>query len=238
MARWKLGGAQSPNACLNALPPKDYRHVRASGDIVELDYGHILRGPGEPITSAWFPLSAIVSLQLLLAVGGEIEVAMVGREGMVGATLVLAAVSTNGREIVQVAGSALCIEVETFRRLLSKVTSLQAVTQRSTEALLAVTAQNIGCLRSHTIPQRAAHWLLLTHDRMGSDRFDVTQTFLAQVLQVRRASVSEAQSRLQLQGYIRYSRGSVEIIDREALETLSCECYWTIRKLFEERVHV
>ncbi len=101
-----------------------------------------------------------------------------------------------------------------------------------------MTAQNIGCVRSHAIPQRAGRWLLITHDRLGSDRFDLTQDLLSQMLQVRRASVSEAQSRLQQLGFIRYSRGHVEILEREGLETLTCECYWSIRRLFEERVHV
>lgn len=237
MGRWELGGDQSANACLNVLPPEEYRRVVSAGEVVEVRYAQILHEPGGRITSAWFPLGAIVSLQLALQVGGEIEIAMAGREAMVGVPLFLGADRATDRARVQVGGDALRVDAATFRELARKLRSLRTVMERYTEALLALTAQNIGCVRSHPIPQRTARWLLVTHDRIASDRFDLTQDLLSQMLQVRRASVSETQSRLQERGYIRYSRGNVEIVDREALEGLTCECYWTVRRLFEERVH-
>jgi CRP-like cAMP-binding protein len=124
------------------------------------------------------------------------------------------------------------MRAEAFTALGNQGGVLQALLQRYTQALFSQIAQSSACNRLHTIEQRCARWLLQTHDRVDSDRFPLTQEFLAQMLGVQRSSVNGAAGALQDQGVIRYSRGIITILDRDGLENVACECYRVVADEF------
>lgn len=192
--------------------------------------------PNQPIEAAYFPLSGVTSLLMLGAHGEEIEVSTVGNEGMVGLPLFLGADATPGLGFMQVPGQALRLPAERFRQLVTPRTHLYTLLQRYTQTLMIQMAQGVACNRLHTIEQRAARWLLMTHDRVNADSFALTQEFLGQMLGVRRASVSEVESELQQQGLLQYTRGTMTILDRPGLEKRTCECYWIVRHEFERQL--
>lgn len=236
MARWEIGTERSANACLAMLSDEELGAFTAVAERVPLDFQRVLYEAEARIDSLWFPLRGVISLQLRLREGGHVEIATVGPDGFAGMPIFLGDDRAEGRALVQLGGEAWHIDAESFRRLLSEHGGLGRAASRYLQALFAFTAQNIGCIGAHSIGQRAARWMLMTHDRAGEDEFELTQRFLAQMLGVRRASVSEVQSDLQDRGVISYRRGRVRIVDREGLEREACECYGTVRKVFEDRL--
>jgi CRP-like cAMP-binding protein len=149
--------------------------------------------------------------------------------------LLLGATKMPSRAIVQIPGSALRVSAEAFKGALRRNPAFHASLLRYTMALINQIAQNAACNRAHPIEERCARWLLMTHDRVnGSDHFPLTQDFLAQMLGVRRAGVSVAQAILQKAGLIRYTRGTIYILDRPGLEAASCVCYRIIRAEFDQ----
>jgi len=170
--------------------------------------------------------------------GGEIEVGTVGNEGMIGLPVFLGSDTTPGLAFSQVPGQAYRMPTATFRQFLQASSRLTTVLRRYTQAIMIQISQGTGCNRAHSNEQRCARWLLQTHDRVGADEFVLTQEFLAQMLGVRRATVSEVASGLQENGLIEYTRGHIHIVDRARLEATSCGCYQTIRdeydRMYEE----
>ena len=175
----------------------------------------------------------MISLVTYLEDGPSVEIATVGREGMVGISLFLETATVAWRAFGQVPGKALRIRAETFREEVDRNGALVRLLKRYTQALLSQVAQSSACNCVHTIEQRCARWLLQTHDRVGSDHYPLTQEFLAQMLGMRRSSVSQAAGGLQKAGLIRYVRGRITVLDRAGLEAASCECYAIIRREFE-----
>lgn len=182
-----------------------------------------------PVGYVWFPLSGIVSVVLSLKNGATVEIATVGSEGLVGTAAVLGAERSPLSAFCQVAGQATRMRADLFRRSLQEFPELSAVVHRYIQALLNQTAQSIACNHAHSVEQRIARWLLMTHDRVGADEFQLTQEFLAQMLGVRRPSVTVAACELQKQGLIRYQRGRIRIVERAGLEARACECYEKVR---------
>jgi CRP-like cAMP-binding protein len=180
-----------------------------------------------------FPLSGIISIVMEMENGAQIEVATVGNEGMVGVPLFLGAETTPGRAFSQVPGQSLRVPADVFKEEVQRRGKLEHMLQRYTQALFVQTAQSTACNRLHTIEQRGARWLLMTHDRVDGDQFPLTQEFLAQMLGVRRASVSEVAGEFQRAGLIAYARGNIAILDRQGLEDASCECYRVVRDEYE-----
>lgn len=168
--------------------------------------------------------------------GEAVEVATVGNEGMVGLPVFLEAATIPGKAFAQIPGEAWRMSADTFKEQVSPGTPLHELLQRYTQALFNLISQSTACNRLHTVEERACRWLLMTHDRVGSDSFPLTQEFLAQMLGVRRPTVSTVASILQRAGFISYSRGKITILDREGLESASCECYEIIRAEFERLV--
>jgi len=160
-----------------------------------------------------------------MADGTTIEVGTIGREGVAGLGVFLGVPSVKGHTFVQVSGAAWKIDAGPFRELLQQGGALPARLGRYTQALFTQVAQSAACNRAHPVEQRCARWLLMTHDRVGEGAFTLTQDFLAIMLGVRRASVTVAAGMLQRAGFIRYSRGRLEVLDRDGLEAASCECY-------------
>jgi CRP-like cAMP-binding protein len=180
-----------------------------------------------------FPLSGIISIVMEMENCAQIEVATVGNEGMVGVPLFLGAETTPGRAFSQVPGQSLRVPADVFKEEVQRRGKLEHMLQRYTQALFVQTAQSTACNRLHTIEQRGARWLLMTHDRVDGDQFPLTQEFLAQMLGVRRASVSEVAGEFQRAGLIAYARGNIAILDRQGLEDASCECYRVVRDEYE-----
>jgi CRP-like cAMP-binding protein len=152
---------------------------------------------------------------------------------MIGIPLVLGSDTWDNRAFVQVPGEALRMKASVFKRLLKRSPKLNALLLRYTLALLNQIAQSAACNRAHSVDERCARWLLMTHDRVKKDSFPLTQEFLAQMLGVHRPTVSIAARMLQKAGLIQYVRGTITITDRKALEVASCDCYRSINKEYE-----
>lgn len=224
------------NRLLAALLQEEYDRVVAHMETVALEYQQDLYKPNEPIDYVYFPKSGVVSLLTIMQNGEAVEVATVGNEGMVGLPVFLEADSIPGKAIAQIPGDGWRMSADAFKEQVSPGSPLHELLQRYTQALFNLIAQSAACNRLHSVEERACRWLLMTHDRVGEDFFPLTQEFLAQMLGARRPTVSTVASILQKAGFISYSRGKITILDREGLESASCECYEIIRAEFERLV--
>jgi CRP-like cAMP-binding protein len=203
-----------------------------------LSVRQILYEAGEPITHAWFPLSGVVSLLIGLKGGQRVEVATVGNEGVAGIPLLLGEDRGPLRAVCQVAGQALRMHTDSFRRSLEEHPEFAELVRRYAQAMFDQVAQTTACNRVHSVQQRMCCWLLMTHDRVGASEFQLTQEFLAQMLGVRRPSVTVAAGHLQRSGLIRYQRGRIQIADRAGLESGACECYDSLRRELDRLLSV
>lgn len=226
----KAGG----NRLLAALPPDEFGRLLPLLEEIEAARNYVFYQPNEPISHVYFPLSGVASLLTLDEDSDGVEVGTVGNEGMVGIPVFLTQDATPGKGMMQVPGAVLRMPVADFRREVVDVpgSRLQVFLQRYTHALMVQMAQGVGCNRLHTIEQRAARWLLTTRDRAGGATFPLTQEFLAQMLGVRRAGVSEVASALQQDGLLTYTRGVITILDAAGLEARACVCYRIIHDVF------
>jgi CRP-like cAMP-binding protein len=220
------------NRILAALPLQELARLESALQRVKLEPQQILFSPWEPIDHVWFPEDALVSVLSEVAEGAAVESAVVGRDGMVGLPRFHGVESAAERGVVQVRGAASRIRADEFATLVRELPALRAELHRYSAALFTMAAQSSGCNRRHSVEQRCARWLLTVHDRVGRDQFDVTQQVLAEMLGVRRATVSVAAAEMQRQGMIRYSRGRLTIVRREELETVSCGCYRVVHTTF------
>ncbi|MEP0776537.1 Crp/Fnr family transcriptional regulator [Microcoleus sp. ZQ-A2] len=186
--------------------------------------------PNEPIEYVYFPNSGIISLVNLTEDGGTVEAATVGNEGMVGLPLLLGTDRMIGQAITQIVGDALRMKADVFKQEVTPATLLYSLLLRYTQALMNLISQSVACNCLHSVEERCCRWLLLCQDRVESGEFPLTQEFLAQMLGVRRASVSVVAATLQKAGLIRYRRGKITILDRLGLEAASCECYQIVKQ--------
>jgi CRP-like cAMP-binding protein len=181
----------------------------------------------------YFLLSGVTSLVIPLKGGESVEVGTVGNEGMLGTPVVLGADASPAKALCQVAGQALRMRVEPFRHSLAEHAGLADIVRRYTQGLFNQIAQTTACNHVHSVRERMCRWLLMTHDRVGADEFHLTQEFLAQMLGVRRPSVTVAAGELRREGLIRYQRGRIRVAHRAGLEAGACECYQTVRQEFD-----
>jgi CRP-like cAMP-binding protein len=222
------------NRLLAALPVDERLDLGSELRLVELGLREQIYDIGAAISEVYFPLSCVVSVVATVEDDVAVEVAMIGCEGMAGLPAFLGTAASPHRSFCQVPGQALRLETDAFRRFLAGDGALHDLLHHYTQAVMAFLAQNIACNRLHSAEERTARWLAQTHDRVGSDSFPITQDFLAQMLGVRRATVSASARILQRAGLIRYSRGRVTILDREGLHAAACECYLIIRHEFDK----
>jgi len=218
------------NLLLAALPPGELASMLPALDQVQVEAGVVLCEPGDPIRHIYFPHDCLISLMAVAEGRMTLEVGQVGREGMLGATVALGHETTQVRAVVQRAGSASRIEADRLRAEFARNPSLQRVLYRYTDALLAQAIQIAVCSRYHVLEARLARSLLVTRDRLQSDKFHLTHEFLAHALGVRRVGVTKAASALQQQGLINYSRGNIEILDPRGLAATACTCYEIVRE--------
>ena len=225
------------NALLRDLGTADYAWLANHLEEVSLGAGALLVRENTPPSHVYFPQTGIVSLVALFSDGSSVEVGTIGCEGMVGLPVFLQTESTPHRTMVQVDATLRRLPIEIFEDALQALPELDRILRRFTDAYLFQVSQTAACNRMHDLGQRAARWLLMTHDRVRADTFALTHEFLAMMLGVRRAGVSEAAAELQRRGAIRYSRGRVTITDRGVLEQASCECYAAVRARFDSMLH-
>jgi CRP-like cAMP-binding protein len=224
------------NRLLASLPGEEYERLQPYLEPISLDFRQNLYEPNVPIEFVYFPLGGVCSLLSQTSVGDLIEVATVGNEGMVGLPVFLGAKQIPGVAMVQIPGDALRMSAEDLHTQVIPGTALYEVLHRYTQALFNLISQSALCNRVHSIEQRCCRWLLLTHDRVETDEFPLTQEFLSQMLGVRRAGVSEVAARLQNAGFISYRYGNITVLDRAGLEATSCECYELIRQEFDRLI--
>jgi len=223
------------NRLLAALRPSERTSLEPHLEEVPLSQGQILQEQGDDIEQIYFPHSGMISLVAVMNHGGKmIETATIGREGAVGAMAGFGPRHAFRRAIVQVAGTAAKIPTAPFREAVKGSEALRDILVRHNEVLLAQVQQAAACNAFHEAEQRLARWLLQTRDRIDSDTIPLTQEFLAQMLGVRRTTVTIIAHALQERGLLRYRRGQIEIADRQGLEKTSCECYETVRKQIDE----
>jgi CRP-like cAMP-binding protein len=221
------------NRLLAALPTEVYDQFVPSLELVSLTLKQLLYQPNRAIPYVYFPLTAVASLVTLMQDGQKVEVSTVGNEGMVGLPVFLGAETISAEAFTQIAGQAMRMSAVVFRGHALQPGPLQNLLLLYTQALFTQMAQSLACNSLHRIEQRCARWLLMSQDRVRSAQFPLTQEFLAQMLGVRRAGVSEVASRLQQEGLIQYTRGIITILNRAGLEAASCECYATIKQEYD-----
>jgi CRP-like cAMP-binding protein len=218
------------NKLLASLPHKDLQLVIPHLASVRLAQGTVLAEPGVDVDHAYFPLSGAVSLLAAMRDGKVIETGTVGREGVVGAMSGIGPCKSQVRAIAQLPMFARKIASTEFRKAASSSKAITDLCVRCNEELLTQARIGAACNALHRIEPRFCRWLLQTRDRTESDTIMLTQEFLAQMLGVRRTSVTEVANKIQAAGAIRCSRGLIKIIDLEAVKAMSCECYESLQE--------
>lgn len=221
------------NHLLAALPAEDLQRVSNKLKLVTMPLGDSLYESGSRQRAVYFPTTAIVSLLYQLADGASAEIAVVGNEGLIGVSLFMGGETTPSRAVVQSAGYAYRLSGKFLKEEFTLGGAMQHLLLRYTQALLTQMAQTAVCNRHHSLDQQLCRWLLLSLDRLIGNELVMTQELIANMLGVRREGVTEAAGNLQDAGLIKYSRGRITVLDREGLETRTCECYAVVKKEFD-----
>jgi len=221
------------NLLLAALSPGDLALIQPRLKPVHLEQGQIIYSAGDSVNAVYFPSTAVVSLVVELSDGGMIEAAMVGRDGVVGAISALDGRISLSRAIVQLGGDALMCDVHTIKSAAQQSQTLLALLIRHEQTVYSQAQQSAACNASHHVDARLCRWMLRARDLSGSDILPFTQEFLAEMLGVRRTSVSVVAHTLQQAGMIKYVRGKIQIVNLDGLEQSACECYATVKSNYE-----
>lgn len=221
------------NHLLAAFPCDAWQRLLPKLEVVELSLGQVLYEPGRQVSHAHFPNSAIVSKLHVMENGASAEIAVVGREGVVGFPLFMGGGSTSCRALVQSAGQALRLSACALKAEFDRSGPVMHLLLRYTQALITQMAQTAACNRHHSLDQQLCRWLLLSLDRLSNNQLTMTQELIANMLGVRREGVTEAALKLQAKGLISYSRGHIAVLNRAGLEQRSCECYAVVKKEYD-----
>jgi CRP-like cAMP-binding protein len=222
------------NHLLAALPDDDYARIVPALRNTPLKLKRFLNNPGDPIDQVYFPGGGFISVVTVLRDGSMVEVVTIGREGMLGIAAALDGESSPAAAMVQ-AETDVCytMSADAFRREMDRRGAFYELVTRYGQALVGFIMQSAACNAVHSVEQRLSRWLLLAHDRIGTDDFPLTQEFAATMLGTSRPTVTVVAGTLQRAGLITYRRGHVTIVDREGLESASCECYQTATDLLD-----
>lgn len=222
--------APQHNHILAALSPAVQERILPQLEYVSLPLGKVLYESGDTLRHVYFPTDSIVSLLYVMENGASAEISVVGNEGVVGVSLFMGGESTPSRALVQSGGHGYRLLAQRLKDEFNRHGELMTLMLRYTQALITQMAQTAVCNRHHTIDQQLCRWLLLSLDRLPSNRLTMTQELIANMLGVRREGVTEAAGKLQRLGVIEYSRGHITVLDRPKLERLSCECYAVVKR--------
>jgi CRP-like cAMP-binding protein len=217
------------NNILRLLPPTELEAVLDRSELVTVETQEVVYERDQPIPFIYFPEDGVISLVTVLQDGDQVEAMTVGNDGFTGIAVFHGLSSSMLKGIGQITGAARRVAVKDFRELFSQCEALRRLLHRYSQFAFETVSQSAACNRLHVIEQRCARWLLMSHDRVGRDKFDLTQEFLAQMLGVRRPGVTVAMGQLEKAGLISHGRGHITVVDRAGLEKASCECYQTIR---------
>ena len=221
--------AAEQNRLLRALPLADYVWLLPQLTPVRLRLKQVLIEPNARIEHVWFVREGVVSIIATEQQGGGVEVGTVGNEGLVCLTVLFEEDTMPNRVFMQVEGDGWRLGAEAFRRALDARPNLRKLCLRYAAYFTGQLSQSVACNRLHTLEERCARWLLMTHDRVDAADFELTHEFLALMLGVRRAGVTVAMGTLQAAGVVRYTRGRVHVLARDKLEEASCDCYGITR---------
>ena len=221
------------NRLLAALPDAELARWLPQMEPVTMPLGKVLYESGGKLTHVYFPTTTIVSLLYVLEDGASAEIAVVGREGIVGISLFMGGDSTPSRAVVQSAGKGFRLNANLMMQEFNRAGPVLHLLLRYTQALITQMAQTAVCNRHHSLDQQLCRWLLLSIDRLDSNDLVMTQELIANMLGVRREGVTEAAGHLQEAGLIQYRRGHITVLDRAKLEARSCECYAVVKKEYD-----
>jgi CRP-like cAMP-binding protein len=221
------------NDVLRALFNSEYKHLLPKLERVELQFGERIYRAGQLIKYVYFPEHAVVAMIDTVEDGSTVEVGVIGHEGMVGINIFLGCLTTPDEAIVQIPGSAMRMKTSDLRKELRFGNPLRRLLLRYTQAVLAVISQLVGCSQHHTVEQRLARWFMTMHDYLGTNKFEMSHEFIAQMLGVRRVGITDAAGSFRAAGLITYSRAHIQIVDKAGLSRKSCECYRFIKQQFD-----
>lgn len=221
------------NRLLAALPQVDYERLLPHLELVEMPFGATICEAGEQMQHAYFLTGSIVSLLYETADGASSETAVIGYEGVVGVDALMGGGASLNRLFIKNAGYGFRIKISILTEEFARGGALQQLLLRFIQALFTQMAHTVACNRHHTIVQQLCRWLLLSLDRLPSNKISITQDLIANMLGVRRESVTEAARKLQDEGLIYYSRGQITVVNRDGLEEQIFECYASLSKEYE-----
>ena len=231
-------GRQSHNQLLSKLTDEQFRPLLPFFEFVDVKFKDVLVRQGDPIEYVYFPTAGAFSCIVYMEDGSGVEVGTVGNEGFTNIEMLLDATIAIETVVCQIAGSSLRMSANDFRTVIPDARALSKILKCSGQAYLAQVSQSVACNRLHSTDIRFARWLLITHDRVQGDEFEITQEFLAAMLGVHRPSISVVAGLFQQAGMIQYKRGRMKILDRAQLEDSACECYAMVRGQFERLLGV
>lgn len=221
------------NRLLAALPEAELNRLLPNMELVSLTLGQVIYESGGHMTHVYFPTDSIISLLYLMENGATAEIGVTGYEGMVGIALFMGGDTTPNRAVVQSAGSAYKMKAKALQAEFFLGGVFQQLLLRYTQALITQISQTAVCNRLHSIEQQLCRWLLLSYDRLHSDKLVMTHNLIANMLGVRREGITLAAKQLQDRGLITYVRGTITLLNRPKLEATVCECYQVVKKEYD-----
>ncbi len=216
------------NHLLEALPDQEFARIKPHLEPVSLKLGKVLYESGDKMSHIYFPTTAIISLLYVMENGGTAEIGIAGNNGLIGMALYMGGETTSSRAVVQSAGDAVRMKSAELQAEFKRGGLFQNLLLRYTQSMMTQISQTAVCNRLHTVTQQLCRWLLINHDQLPGNKLIMTHDLIANMLGVRREGVTVAAGYLQDNGYITYSRGTINILDRKGLETVGCECYQVV----------
>lgn len=221
------------NHLLAALPGDEYARLAPDLEPVSLTLGKVIYESGEQLENIYFPTTAIISLLYIMENGSTAEIGMAGNDGLVGIALFMGGSTTPNRAVVQSAGNAFRLSSKALSLEFNQGSEFQHILLRYTQYLMTQISQTAVCNRLHSVEQQLCRWLLINHDLLQTNKLIMTHDLIANMLGVRREGVSIAAGHLQRKGLIKYVRGTITILDRQGLETMTCECYQVVKEEYD-----
>ena len=218
------------NQLLAALPARTQDRLFPHLTLEFLALGTVVYESGHALNKVYFPIDSIVSLLYVMESGASAEISLVGNEGLVGIAVFMGGESTPSQALVQSSGYVYHMPAKRLRNVFNNDSDTRMLVLRYTQSLITQMAQTAVCNRHHSIDEQLCRWLLLSLDRLPSNRLTMTQELIANMLGVRREGVNEAAGKLQKLGVIEYERGQITVLDRPKLENLCCECYAVVKR--------